>query len=290
MKPFQKSRDPRFALTTPQNPLADAANLAEILRATRPARTVPALLAQFAASRKPAAPAAVPAEVPADDTPPSAAPAAAQAPVADTPRSQTSRRYKPRPKQKPRSVRSAPSDDDPGLSPLERHARKCSICHHPERECLEEDFVNWRNADTLRTEYGINDYRSIYRHARITGLLEKRHENLRFAAETLIEHADEADPTPETILRAIRMCAHINDRGEWVQPATHVVVSSGGRITAPLQNPLPQVLASVPTLLRHAPLEIPAEDACALEPSGSAIAGPENDVRAVLIADSGIRK
>jgi hypothetical protein len=27
---------------------------------------------------------------------------------------------------------------------LERHSRKCIICHHPEREAIEEEFLHWR--------------------------------------------------------------------------------------------------------------------------------------------------
>jgi hypothetical protein len=27
---------------------------------------------------------------------------------------------------------------------LERDSRRCIICHHPEREAIEEEFVHWR--------------------------------------------------------------------------------------------------------------------------------------------------
>jgi len=27
---------------------------------------------------------------------------------------------------------------------LERHSRRCIICHHPEREAIEEEFLHWR--------------------------------------------------------------------------------------------------------------------------------------------------
>jgi hypothetical protein len=33
---------------------------------------------------------------------------------------------------------------------LERHSRRCIICHHPEREAIEEEFVQWRAPWQLR--------------------------------------------------------------------------------------------------------------------------------------------
>jgi hypothetical protein len=127
------------------------------------------------------------------------------------------------------------------LPDLERHARKCAICHHPDRADLEVDFLDWRNADLIKNEYDLPNYHTIYRHARALGLYERRRENLRFAAELLIEHADQAQPDANTILRAIHACARINDRGEWVEPARRLIVTSASRLAAAapeLQPPL----------------------------------------------------
>lgn len=80
-----------------------------------------------------------------------------------------------------------------------------------------------------------------YRHARATGLLQQRRANLRFAAELIIEHADAVVPSAESVIRAIRISARINDQGQWVEPPSHVIVSSGGRVSAPQYGPLPQI-------------------------------------------------
>jgi len=134
-----------------------------------------------------------------------------------------------------------PDYDDPTLPALERHAPKCAICHHPERAGIEEHFLNWHNTDAISNQYGLHDFRPVYRHARATGLLQQRRANLRFAAELIIEHADAVVPTAESVIRAIRISARINDEGQWVEPPSHVIVSSGGRVTAPQDGPLPQI-------------------------------------------------
>jgi hypothetical protein len=104
--------------------------------------------------------------------------------------------------------------DDPALSPHERHSRKCIICHHPDRVGIEEHFLNWRNVDLIRQLYGLRDFRPIDRHARATGLMEQRRENLRFAADQVI-------PTAEGVLRAIRVSARLDNKGQWVNPPSH---------------------------------------------------------------------
>jgi hypothetical protein len=46
---------------------------------------------------------------------------------------------------------------------LERHSRKCIICHHPEREAIEEEFLHWRAPWKLAEDYNLADYRTLYR-------------------------------------------------------------------------------------------------------------------------------
>jgi hypothetical protein len=123
--------------------------------------------------------------------------------------------------------------DHSDLTALDYHARKCLICNHPDRADLEEDFVSWRNIELIQKDYELPNFRAVYRHARATGLFQRRRENLRFAAELLIEHADQAQPSPDAILRAIQVCARLNDTGEWVEPVKRVIFSSGGNASAP---------------------------------------------------------
>ena len=115
-------------------------------------------------------------------------------------------------------------------SSLARHARKCSICNHPDREAIEADFINWRSEETISYEFSLSSRTSIYRHAAATGLLRKRRLNLRGVCERIIERAEEAPPSAASILRALRIFAQITEDGQWIEPpkrsiVTHIVVN-----------------------------------------------------------------
>jgi hypothetical protein len=307
MKRFRNFRDPRFALTTLQNPTWEVRTRAELIQAAQDALTRQPDAAELPFARRPAAPVISP---PATTiaTPVAAAPLAEPQPrphlqSQSEPEPEPERQLEPHPEPEPLPNQPAASDLVPIDRPLpkivtklarkaqrkpkprakpvqradvlpsgnaahfvaktldrlvtkasrphrdehsapasmDRHDRKCAICHHPERADLEEDFLNWCNADLLRKRYKLPNYRTIYRHARATGLYQRRRENLRFAAEILIEDVDQSRPGPDTILRAINTCARLNDRGQWVEPVKHVVVSSGGQIAsfAPSFHPAP---------------------------------------------------
>jgi hypothetical protein len=139
---------------------------------------------------------------------------------------------KPRRQKRRRPRRPKISVDESSLTALERHSRKCAICHHPDREEIEEDYLDWENSEVIAKAFELSGYRSIYRHARATGLRQQRRENLSLAAEYMVEHALGAAPSPQVILGAIRTAAHINSCGQWSRPPAHVVVSSGGRVVA----------------------------------------------------------
>lgn len=108
-------------------------------------------------------------------------------------------------------------------APLGRHTRKCTVCHHPEREAIELEFLRWRRPQDIADDYGFNDYSSIYRHARAAGLFEQRRATVRFALEPIIERADHVKVTAGSVIRAVRAYCSINDSGQWIEPAAHVV-------------------------------------------------------------------
>ncbi len=85
----------------------------------------------------------------------------------------------------------------------ERHKRKCLICRHPDREEIEEEFVNWQDVWFLAKQYKIPDYRSIHRHARATGLIVRRRENMREVLDSIIERRPDT-PTLAPIQRIKR--------------------------------------------------------------------------------------
>ena len=63
--------------------------------------------------------------------------------------------------------------------------------------------------------------------------MEQRRENLRFAADLIIENADQVVPTAEGVLRAIRVSARLNDQGQWVNPPSRAEISYTNRPATP---------------------------------------------------------
>src|SRR5947209_5680145 len=97
----------------------------------------------------------------------------------------------------------------------ERHAGKCTICAHEQREEIELAFVSWKSPITIATEYGLVT-NSVYRHARALGLFEKRQRNIRAALEKIIERCGEVDVTASAVVAAVQAYAKINSQGEWI--------------------------------------------------------------------------
>ena len=53
----------------------------------------------------------------------------------------------------------------------------------------------------------------------------QRTKNLRLA-HGIIHHADRVEVTADAIIRAVKVFAHINAHGSWIQPPTHVIYHS----------------------------------------------------------------
>jgi|GEM_PF-2338540 len=121
---------------------------------------------------------------------------------------------------------------------LERHSRKCIICHHPEREAIEEEFLHWRAPWKLAEDYNLADYRTIYRHARAASLLLQRRENLHSGLDAFVEAVDDVKFTGDTILRAMRAYSCIDRHGRWTEIPTRVSISTF-RDPGPAPSPAP---------------------------------------------------
>ncbi len=121
---------------------------------------------------------------------------------------------------------------------FERHSRRCIICHHPEREAIEEEFVHWRAPWKLSQDYNLNDYRTVYRHARAAGLLLQRRERLHSALDAFVESVDDVTFTGDTILRAMRAYSCIDSHGRWTEIPTQVQFSTSNNAQPP-QPPTP---------------------------------------------------
>jgi len=153
----------------------------------------------------------------------------------------------------------------PVKAPLGRHMRKCAVCRHRDRDAIELEFLRWRRSKDIAEDYGIVDQSSIYRHARAAGLFEKRRCTVRLALEPFLEGAEHLSVTPETFIRAVRAYCSINDSGQWVEPAAHVVHHSSLSRTLEVASPVPA---------HH-----PAHDPALRPPSAPQLADPNRQIQ-----------
>lgn len=94
-----------------------------------------------------------------------------------------------------------------------RHAAECKICHHPQQEEIERDFVNWRSAAAITRQYGLGNRSTVYRHAHALGLFPKRQRNVRAALEKIIEQAGDVEVNAAAVVTAVATYARINSAG-----------------------------------------------------------------------------
>ena len=129
---------------------------------------------------------------------------------------------------------------DPGTLALppdfSRHARRCLICAHPERDAIEGDFIRWNSPRQIAKAYQLADRASIYRHAHSTGLFERRKREVGRVLESVLENVDQCPVDKfDTIIRAARLYTRLDDNGVWSEPP---------RITYFIAGPPPDATAA----------------------------------------------
>jgi hypothetical protein len=145
-------------------------------------------------------------------------------------------------------------EDFSGLTDLERHSRKCSICNHPDLQSIDEAFLHWRSPKTIMHCFGILSETTIYRHAHAFNFFARRIRNLQSALGNVIEDIDHRDFTGSETLDAVRVLAHINEDGRWIHPTTKSeFIYSAQRLPAG-QPALPASRQTDPILIASAPL------------------------------------
>jgi len=135
-----------------------------------------------------------------------------------------------------------PGPDEAAAPDPNRHSRKCSVCNHPERDAIEEEFLHWRSPHAIGDHYDIHK-KAIYRHAHAMGLFARRRGNVRSVLEHLIEQAEHAPVTGQTIINAVRALTCLQDDGRWVEPPRRVIYSIE-------RVPATSIPASYPGMLR----------------------------------------
>jgi hypothetical protein len=124
-----------------------------------------------------------------------------------------------------------------------RHSRRCSICLHPDRDAIEGDFIRWRSPELIAREYKVANRTSIYRHAHCTGLFAWRRRELGRVLEGMLENHEHIPlEASDAIVRAARVYAHLDENGNWFEPA---------RINFVLTGPAPAISRPEPFQLTH---------------------------------------
>ena len=117
-----------------------------------------------------------------------------------------------------------------------RHAERCSVCTHPDRDAIEADFIRWRSPQIIAREYKLAHRTSVYRHAHATGLFAWRRRELGRVLEGILESAEHIPlAASDVIIRAARIYAHLDEHGNWFEPAriNFVLTGSASSFQAP---------------------------------------------------------
>ena len=122
-----------------------------------------------------------------------------------------------------------------------RHARRCCICQHPDRDAIEGDFIRWRSPELIVQDYKIASRNSIYRHAHCTGLYAWRRQELGRVLEGILESAEHIPlELSDVVIRAARIYAHLDEHGNWFEPPrTNFVLTGAAPALYPLESAVP---------------------------------------------------
>jgi hypothetical protein len=117
-----------------------------------------------------------------------------------------------------------------------RHRRRCTVCHHPRRKRIEQEFLRWRNPAELAREFGIPHCSAIYRHAHAFRLFERRRLNFDCLSEQIRECEQSANPTADAVLQAVRLLAQTTLGGQWIDSPRRVIVNNIVQTDAPRRS------------------------------------------------------
>jgi hypothetical protein len=99
---------------------------------------------------------------------------------------------------------------------LGRHEQHCTVCLHPKRLEIEQEWVGWGNASRIAKQYRVSRD-ALYRHTHALDLFAKRQRNIRKALERIIEQAETVEVNASAVVAAIQAYAKINNSGQWIE-------------------------------------------------------------------------
>jgi hypothetical protein len=110
------------------------------------------------------------------------------------------------------------SHNTPSSSPAERdrHSRKCLVCNHPDRDAIDQAFVDWHLPRSIAKEFRL-PIDSVYRHAHAIGLFPARGEKVRECLAPILEQAETCQASANDIINAVKVMASLTDDGKWIR-------------------------------------------------------------------------
>ena len=186
--------------------------------------------------------------------PPTAVPA-----PSPLPRSSKRRRPKPRDNNLHRAARQANLHPAPRQTPgvsLTHHQPLCTICNHPDRDAIDEAFLHWERPSAIAHHFQLNDRRILYRHAHALDLFRKRAARSRRALEFIMEQAETVTATADSVIRAVKAHACLDEDGHWHEPVKRLIITHRYVDSAPDSEALGTGLAASfsPLPARRSPL------------------------------------
>jgi hypothetical protein len=120
---------------------------------------------------------------------------------------------------------------------LGRHQSQCSVCSHPQRQEIEEAWLNWGNTTLLADHYKVSRD-AIYRHMKALGLFSERQKRVKFAYEKIIERLDMVSVSGSTVLAALKAYISLCEREE----AKQASALAPQEVSRPMSDQEPDVL------------------------------------------------
>ncbi|MBZ5672067.1 MAG: hypothetical protein LAO04_20375 [Acidobacteriia bacterium] len=96
---------------------------------------------------------------------------------------------------------------------LGRHQSQCTVCQHPERQEIEEEWINWVFPTGIAERHGISRD-ALYRHAHACDLFSKRQKNRKLILEKILERVDWAPISGSAFLSTYKVYDKITSAEE----------------------------------------------------------------------------
>jgi len=159
-----------------------------------------------------------------------------------------------------------------------RHQSQCSVCSHPERQEIEDAWLDWGSTTLLAEKYGLSRD-CIYRHAHALGFFRERQKGIKRLYEKVLERLDTVEFSGSDLVKVLKEYTTLCEREEAKQetnlPAQEGLDPASGQEPevpaldgARLEEPAPQPVPKVETVLA-------AEGNQQGEPAVTPLASPE---------------